>query len=122
VLTAILLAVLAAGVVPSFGRSGAAVPNSPIDGSQNDGQSPIGTAMQWVSQITTVALEMVLPGIAGHWLDKRWGTEFLALLGFGIGVPLAIWHLLLLSKRDQERRSRRLDKTEREKTDRGGQT
>jgi hypothetical protein len=78
-----------------------------VPDSENDGQSPVATAMQWVSQITTVALEMVLPGIAGHWLDKRWGTEYWALVGFGIGLPTAIWHLLLITKRDQATRKPR---------------
>ena len=32
-------------------------------------------AMEWVAKITTVGLEMVLPGIGGHYLDERLGTE-----------------------------------------------
>ena len=54
--------------------------------------------MDWVSKITTVAMEMVLPGLAGMWLDKRFGTGFLALLGFALGVPLGIWHLIAMTK------------------------
>ena len=54
-------------------------------------------ALEWVSKITAVALEMVLPGILGHWLDERWGTGFLALLGFGIGMTTGIWHLIRLT-------------------------
>ena len=34
-----------------------------------------------------VALEMVLPGLAGHWLDKQLGTVVLfMLLGLGFGT------------------------------------
>jgi len=53
-------------------------------------------AMTWVSRITTVAFEMVLPGIFGGWLDRRWGIEFLALTGFGLGVSIGMWHLLVM--------------------------
>jgi hypothetical protein len=41
---------------------------------------------------------MVLPGIAGQWLDARLGTKFLVLVGFGLGIALAIWHLLIVTK------------------------
>jgi hypothetical protein len=55
--------------------------------------------MKWVSKITTVALEMVLPGLAGLWLDSQLETRFLALLGFALGVPLGMWHLIAMTKR-----------------------
>ncbi|MFT5526846.1 MAG: hypothetical protein ACI9HK_004826 [Pirellulaceae bacterium] len=54
--------------------------------------------MIWVSRITTVALEMVLPGLAGLWLDNQLGTQFISLLGFAVGVPLGIWHLIVMTK------------------------
>jgi hypothetical protein len=54
--------------------------------------------MEWVSRITTVALEMVLPGLGGLWLDGRWGTSFLGLLGFVLGLTLGIWHLLQMTR------------------------
>ena len=55
-------------------------------------------AMSWVSKITAVALEMVLPGLAGLWLDNQLGTRFLTLLGFALGVPLGMWHLIAMTK------------------------
>lgn len=55
-------------------------------------------AMEWVSRITVVGLEMVLPGVAGQWLDQRYGTSFLALLGFAIGLTLALWHLIIMTQ------------------------
>jgi hypothetical protein len=58
----------------------------------------IAEATNWVSKITTVALEMVLPGLAGLWLDNQLGTRFLALLGFACGVPLGMWHLIAMTK------------------------
>jgi F0F1-type ATP synthase assembly protein I len=54
--------------------------------------------MEWVSQITTVVAEMVLPGLAGQWLDRRWGTKVLGLIGFGLGLTVGIWHLLAMTR------------------------
>ncbi len=59
----------------------------------------IAEGMKWVSKITTVALEMVLPGLAGLWLDNQLETRFFALLGFALGVPLGMWHLVAMTKR-----------------------
>jgi hypothetical protein len=55
-------------------------------------------AMEWVSKITTVALEMVLPGFFGQWLDGKWGTGFLGPAGFALGVVVGLWHLLRMTK------------------------
>lgn len=71
-----------------------------------DQRPPMAVAMEWVSRITTISLEMVLPGIFGQWLDQKWGTSFLALVGFALGITTAIWHLLAISKESQ-RGSRR---------------
>ena len=63
----------------------------------------MAVAMEWVSRITTISLEMVLPGIAGQWLDQKWGTSFLALAGFALGLTTGIWHLLAISKESQRK-------------------
>jgi hypothetical protein len=55
--------------------------------------------MEWVSRITTVALEMVLPGLGGMWLDDRWGTgPWIGLTGFALGAMLGFWHLLRMTR------------------------
>ena len=75
----------------------------------------MATAMEWVSRIMTVVLEMVLPGLAGQWLDEQWGTGFLALLGFALGITFAIWHLLVMTgsiRRKTKRRSSEKDSDE----------
>ena len=54
--------------------------------------------MNWVSKITTIGLEMVLPGLVGLWLDSQLETGFLGLLGFALGGPLGIWHLIAMTK------------------------
>ena len=59
--------------------------------------SPLVEAMRWVSRITVVALEMVLPGLGGQWLDRQLGTEFLVLIGFAFGLTGGMWHLLVMT-------------------------
>lgn len=58
-------------------------------------------AIHAVSMITTIALEMVVPVVAGMWLDQRLGTQFLGLVGMFVGVPLGIWHLTKLSEHSE---------------------
>jgi predicted MFS family arabinose efflux permease len=55
--------------------------------------------MEWVSRITTVALEMVVPAVIGGWLDQRWGTKYLALVGVILGVTTGLWHLVWMAKK-----------------------
>ena len=71
--------------------------SDPADGIPPEEMPPAAVAVQWVSRITTVALEMVLPGLLGMWADNRWGTSYLVLLGFGFGVTLGIWHLIKMT-------------------------
>ncbi len=70
---------------------------SPVD-PPREKPSPMTEAMEWVSRILAVAAMMVLPGIAGQWLDKRLGTGFLGLVGFAIGVISGIAYLLAATK------------------------
>lgn len=74
-----------------------------------DGRHPMALAIEWVAKITTVGLEMVIPGIFGQWLDQRWGTQFLGLAGFALGVTVGIWHLLRMSPKAKTRRPRKPD-------------
>ena len=62
-----------------------------------DSRSPLAVALEWVSRITAVALAMVLPGLAGYWLDMKFGTRFLTPCGFVFGIVAGIWSLLLLT-------------------------
>ncbi len=55
-------------------------------------------AAQWVSRMTTVLLEMALPAALGLGVDHLLGTRFVfALIGFGIGMVLGVWHLLQMA-------------------------
>lgn len=69
-----------------------------------DGRSPLALAAEWSTRITTVALEMVLPGLGGYWLDRRWDTlPAMTVVGMLMGMALGGWQLTLLV-RDAQRR------------------
>jgi ATP synthase protein I len=59
---------------------------------------PLALAMEWVSKITTVALEMVLPTVGGGYLDRRLGTTYWTLIGVIVGFLVGMWHLLQMTK------------------------
>ena len=47
----------------------------------------------------TIALEMVVPGLIGHWLDTKLGTRAVFLLiGFAVGGLLAALGLARIAK------------------------
>jgi F0F1-type ATP synthase assembly protein I len=59
-----------------------------------DQSSALALAFQWLSHATTVAAMMLLPGLLGHWLDKRLGTSVWAIGGFLLGLVLGTYYLL----------------------------
>jgi len=68
-----------------------------------DDRSPLAIAYGWAMQVMTISAEMVLPGIGGLWLDKRLETDFIfTLIGFAIGLPLALWQLLRMTQATQD--------------------
>ena len=65
---------------------------------ESDERSSITKAYAWASRITTVSLEMVLPGLGGYWLDGRLGSlPAFTLVGFSLGLILGIWHLIKMT-------------------------
>ena len=64
-----------------------------------DSRSPMARASEWATRIMTISMEMVLPGIAGYWLDQQLGTVALFMLvGFALGCTAAVLHLIKLSR------------------------
>lgn len=57
----------------------------------------MAVAAHWVSQITGIALEFVVPVVIGRWLDQRWGTSAWTVVGALLGPILGFWHLLTLT-------------------------
>jgi hypothetical protein len=60
--------------------------------------TPIGAAMQWVGRIFAAGLMMVLPGLAGEWIDGSLGTSFFVLLGFVVGISTSLYYLILVTR------------------------
>jgi hypothetical protein len=53
-----------------------------------------------------VSLEMVLPGLAGYWVDRWLGSRVLfTMLGFALGSWLAVVHLIRMTRADTRPRN-----------------
>ena len=58
-------------------------------------RSPFVEAHHWVSFVTTIVLEMVLPIWLGSKLDAYWGTgSVLTISGAVLGMVVSILHLI----------------------------
>jgi hypothetical protein len=69
----------------------------------SDDRSQTAKAYQWATRIMIVALEMVLPGLAGSWVDRQLGTKILfTLLGFAGGCTAAVMHLIRMIRADEQ--------------------
>jgi F0F1-type ATP synthase assembly protein I len=69
-----------------------------------DDRSALATAYEWASRIIVVSLEMVLPGVAGYWIDTRLHTVCLFLVvGLTIGSIWGIRHLIKLTDDSSEK-------------------
>ena len=67
--------------------------------SPRDTRSAQAKAYHWTSRIISIALEMVIPGLMGYWLDRRLGTKALfTVCGFLLGMALGMWHLLKIAR------------------------
>jgi hypothetical protein len=65
--------------------------------------SAIGEAFTWAARIMALGLVMFLPGVAGTWLDDRFGTRFIGPTGFIVGVSLAMVRLVHLARKPERR-------------------
>jgi F0F1-type ATP synthase assembly protein I len=73
-------------------------------GSNDDDRSRIARAWGWSSQLTSIALEMVLPGIVGLWIDRQLGSVMVFLiLGVVFGMTAGMIHLVQFARRISEK-------------------
>jgi hypothetical protein len=64
--------------------------------------------MEWAYRIFAAVVVMVGPGLAGQWLDRRWGTGFIGLIGFALGLTAGIAYLVTVTRpRDRSRQDGR---------------
>jgi hypothetical protein len=69
----------------------------------------VAKAYQWATRIMVVAMTMVLPLLAGHWLDKKLGTVVLFLLiGLGLGCTAAVFQLIHIAQSSDVSRPKKL--------------
>jgi F0F1-type ATP synthase assembly protein I len=60
-----------------------------------DERPSLVVAAEWTSRVTTVSLEMVLPGVVGLWIDRQLGTVMVFLiLGVVLGMTVGMIHLV----------------------------
>jgi len=60
-----------------------------------ESKTPWEQASEWFARTIAIVLVMVAPGAFGAWLDGRLGTNFIAGLGFVLGMVLAIALLMI---------------------------
>lgn len=66
----------------------------------HDERSAMALALEWAATVMTISAEMVLPGLAGYWVDQQLGTRVLfLLLGFAAGFVLAGLALARIAKK-----------------------
>jgi F0F1-type ATP synthase assembly protein I len=75
------------------------VSQSPAVTEQRDDRSPYALAYQWSARITTISLELVIPVLAGYWLDHRLHLlPLFLILGAILGFVTATLSLVRLTK------------------------
>ena len=79
-------------VLPVHSQGSVPLKGSPLE------PHPIAEAARWVGILTTVGLEMVLPGVIGHWLDRRFGLRILAFVGLALGFAVGLWSLVQIAR------------------------
>ncbi len=73
---------------------------------ESDNRSATAKAAEWSSRIMTISMEMVLPGLAGYWLDNKLGSKgVFMLLGFAAGSVIAFKQLLSIAKGQTNKQS-----------------
>lgn len=73
---------------------------------ESDSRSAMAKAAEWASRIMTISMEMVLPGLAGYWLDNKLGSKgVFMLMGFAAGSVIAFKQLLSIAKGQTNKQS-----------------
>jgi F0F1-type ATP synthase assembly protein I len=72
-----------------------------------DDRSALSRAIELGSLVTTIAMEMVVPILLGHWIDEWLGTKAVfAILGAALGMTGGLWHLIRLARQMSDKSGR----------------
>jgi F0F1-type ATP synthase assembly protein I len=62
-------------------------------------QTPLALGLAWASRVTSLALEFVLPTLAGWWLDGKLGSRPVGMIaGAAVGFLIGMLHLLQIAR------------------------
>ena len=75
-------------------------------------EHPMALAMQWVARVFAASAVMVLPGLGGNGLDGLWGTRFLGVAGFVLGLVGGVFYLIAVTRQAEVARRRDADEGE----------
>jgi len=82
-------------------------PHKSSKSSADESRNAINASINAFSRVLAVMLLMIVPGVVGYFLDKWLGTQFLIVIGFIIGMVLAIFGLILVAKRADDEMKRK---------------
>ncbi len=76
--------------------------SKPVSGENLDGSDADRIEAQAntnaASRAIAIMVLMVIPGVAGSYLDKWMGTQFFVVIGFVLGIGIAIFGLLYVAR------------------------
>ena len=72
----------------------------PDAGGSKSSRSAIAEGYMWATRITSIAIEMVAPGLGGMWLDERYDTNVWGTVGWILGPIVGIYHLIQIAVKE----------------------
>ncbi|MDR1382965.1 MAG: AtpZ/AtpI family protein [Planctomycetaceae bacterium] len=71
----------------------------PQQDNENYARSPMMIGYMWAMNVTSAAIEMVVPIVIGVWLDNKFHTKPLCILiGLFLGMAIMLIHLIKFAK------------------------
>ena len=62
-----------------------------------DDRSPMAKSFSKASEVTSISIMMIVPGLVGYWVDQKVGSVLVfTLLGLALGMGVAVRQLMLL--------------------------
>ncbi|MGB1928215.1 MAG: AtpZ/AtpI family protein [Mariniblastus sp.] len=62
-----------------------------------DDRSPMAKSFSKASEVTSISIMMIVPGLVGYWIDQKVGSVLVfTLLGLALGMGVAFRQLMIL--------------------------